>query len=76
LKPTVPIITDAHVLQTFFTPLGYGELLAKTSLGPKSPGAENVHHDATTFNWTMFSCWYEKSYHKLQNISSSMSAIL
>jgi len=50
LKPTVPIITDAHVLQTFFTPLGYGELLAKTSLGPKSPGAENVHHDATTFN--------------------------
>jgi len=31
------------------------------------------HHDATTFNWTMFKCWFEASTtDKLQNISRSV----
>jgi len=32
LKHTVPVITNAHVLRSFYTPLGYRELLAKNNV--------------------------------------------
>jgi len=34
---------------------------------------EKNYHDATTFNWTTFSCWSETSSGKLQNVSQSVS---
>jgi len=37
---------------------------------------EKNRHDATTFNWTTFSCWFETLSDKLQNVSSSVSAVL
>jgi len=44
LKHTVPVITDAHVLQTFFTQFGYGEVPGKTTLGPTLAGAGLEEH--------------------------------
>jgi len=38
LKHTVPIITDAQVLQTYFIQLGYRELLAKNNFRTKLAG--------------------------------------
>ena len=32
--------------------------------------------DATTFNWTTFNCWFKTSSSELQNVSSSMPAVL
>jgi len=32
LKHTVAVVTHAHVLQFFFTPYGYGVLLAKNNV--------------------------------------------
>jgi len=32
MKHTVAVVTHAHVLQIFFTPLGYGVLLAKNNV--------------------------------------------
>jgi len=31
------------------------------------------HHDATTFNWATFNCWFETSSNKLQNVSQSLN---
>jgi len=38
------VITDAHVLQTFFTQFGYGEVPGKTTLGPTLAGAGLEEH--------------------------------
>ena len=53
LKHTIPVITDANVLQTF-TPLGYGELLAKNNFQDKLAGGgglgqENIQKFTTYF---------------------------
>jgi len=48
-KHTVAVVTHAHVLQIFFTPLGFGELRGvacqKQRLGPKlEPATTNLVH--------------------------------
>jgi len=37
---------------------------------------EKNRHDASLFNWTTFSYWFETSSAKLQNVRQSVSAVV